>query len=176
MVGYCNGHNSLCYTVNPCCLSISYIVVCLHKSYTLNLSLRMSLSPLFAKPLQSCPTLFCPTDTRPPVSRVHGDPPVKKPGVGCRALLQGIFPTQGSNPCLLCLQHWQAGPLPLASLVAQLVKNLPAMRETQVRFLGWEDPLEKETATHSSLIPRRIPWTGEPGGLQSTGSQRVGHA
>ena len=63
----------------------------------------------------------------------------------------------------------------LASLVAQTVKCLPAMQETRVRFLGWEDPLEKEMATHSSILAWRIPWTEEPGGLQSTGSQRVGH-
>ena len=62
-----------------------------------------------------------------------------------------------------------------ASLVAQLVKNLHAMQETCVRFLGWEDPLEKEMATHSSILAWRIPWTGKPGRLQSTGSQRVGH-
>ena len=62
-----------------------------------------------------------------------------------------------------------------ASLVAQRIKRLPAMQETRVRSLGWEDPLEKEMATHSSILAWRIPWTGEPGGLQSTGSQRVGH-
>ena len=62
-----------------------------------------------------------------------------------------------------------------ASLVAQTVEHLPAVRETQVRSLGWEDPLEKEMATHSSILAWRIPWTEEPGGLQSTGSQRVGH-
>ena len=62
-----------------------------------------------------------------------------------------------------------------ASLMAQLVKNLPAMRETWVRSLGWEDPLEKEMATHSSILAWRIPWMEEPGGLQSTGPQRVGH-
>ena len=58
-----------------------------------------------------------------------------------------------------------------ACLIAQLVKSLPAMLETQVRFLGWEDPLEKEMATHCSILAWRIPWTEEPGGLQSTGSQ-----
>ena len=63
----------------------------------------------------------------------------------------------------------------LASLVAQRLKHLPPMQETQVRSLGWEDPLEKEKATHSSILAWRIPWTEEPGGLQSTGSQRVGH-
>ena len=57
-----------------------------------------------------------------------------------------------------------------ASLIAQLVKNPPAMQETWVRFLGQEDPLEKEMATHSSIIAWRNPWTEEPGGLQSTGS------
>ena len=61
------------------------------------------------------------------------------------------------------------------SLVAQTVKYLPAVWETQVRSLGWEDPLEKEMATQSSTLAWRIPWTEEPGGLQSIGSQRVRH-
>ena len=56
-----------------------------------------------------------------------------------------------------------------------MVKNLPAVQETQVRSLGWEDPLEKEMATHSSILACRIPWTEEPGGLQSMGLRRVGH-
>ena len=55
--------------------------------------------------------------------------------------------------------------------MAQTVKNLPAMRETWVRFLGWEDPLEKGMATHSSILAWRIPWTEEPGRLLSVGSQ-----
>ena len=63
----------------------------------------------------------------------------------------------------------------LTSLVAQRLKHLPPMRETWVWSLGQEDPLEKEMATHSSILAWRIPWTEEPGGLQSTGSQRVGH-
>ena len=62
-----------------------------------------------------------------------------------------------------------------ASLVAQLVKNLRAVQETQVRSLGWEDPLEKEMATHSSILAWKISWTEKPGGLQSMGLQRVGH-
>ena len=62
-----------------------------------------------------------------------------------------------------------------ASLVAQSLKCLPPMRETRVGSLGWEDSLEKEMATHSSILAWRIPWTEEPGRLQSTGSQRVGH-
>ena len=64
---------------------------------------------------------------------------------------------------------------PWVSLVAQRLKRLPAMQETWVRSLGWEDPLEEEMATHSSILAWRIPWTEEPGGLQSTGLQRVGH-
>jgi len=57
--------------------------------------------------------------------------------------------------------------------LAQLVKNLPAMQEILVRFLGWEDPLERGMATHSSILVWRIPWTEEPGRLQSMGSQGV---
>ena len=62
-----------------------------------------------------------------------------------------------------------------ASLVAHMVKNLLAMWETQVQSLGQEDPLEEEMATHSSILAWRIPWTKEPGRLQSMGSQRVGN-
>ena len=62
-----------------------------------------------------------------------------------------------------------------ASLVAQTVKNLSAMLESQVWSLGWEDPLEKEMATDSRILAWRIPWTKKPGKLQSTGSQRVRH-
>ena len=61
------------------------------------------------------------------------------------------------------------------SLVAQTVKNLPAMWETCIRSLGWKDPLGKGMATHSNILAWRIPWTEEPGGLQFMGSQRVGH-
>jgi len=61
------------------------------------------------------------------------------------------------------------------SLVAQMVKHLPTMRETGVRSLGWEDLLEKEMATHSSIHAWKIPWIEEPGGLQTMGSQRVRH-
>ena len=60
-------------------------------------------------------------------------------------------------------------------MVAQMVKNLPAIQETQVQSLGGEDPLEKEMATHSSILTWRILWTEEPGGLQSMSFQRVGH-
>ena len=61
-----------------------------------------------------------------------------------------------------------------ASLVTQMVKNPSVMWETWVQFLGWEDPLEEGMATHSSILAWRIPWTEEPSGLQSMGSQRVG--
>ena len=64
---------------------------------------------------------------------------------------------------------------PWSSLVAQTVKRLPTMRETLVQSLGQEDLLEKEMAIHSYILAWRIPWTEEPGGLQSMGSQSVGH-
>ena len=61
------------------------------------------------------------------------------------------------------------------SLVAQMVKRLSTMQETQVQSMGWEDPLEMEMATHSSTIAWKIPWMEEPDRLQSVGSQRAGH-
>ena len=66
-------------------------------------------------------------------------------------------------------------PLLVTSLVAQMVKCLPTMRDTWIRSLGWEDPLEKEMASHSRVLAWRIPATVEPGGLPSMGSHRVGH-
>ena len=62
-----------------------------------------------------------------------------------------------------------------ASLVAQTVKDLPAVQETWIQFLGWEDPLEKGMTTHSSILAWRTPWTEEPGRLQFRGSHRVRH-
>ena len=59
--------------------------------------------------------------------------------------------------------------------MGQPVKNLPAMRETGIQSLGWEGPLERGMVTHSSILAWRIPWTEEPSGLRSVGSQRVGH-
>ena len=92
----------------------------------------------------------------------------------------GIFQTQGSN---LQLSPELAGGFfttespekPRASLVAQRLKRLLAIQETWVRSLGWEDPLEKEMASHSNILAWRTPWMEEPGGLQSTGSQSVRH-
>ena len=63
----------------------------------------------------------------------------------------------------------------MASLVAQRVKNPPAMQQTRVQLLGWEDPLEEEMASHSSILAWKIPRTEETGRLKSTGSQRVGY-
>ena len=82
-----------------------------------------------------------------------------------------------TNPCFW---KWNGGrgwgwKCTLASLEAQMEKNLPAMQETRVLSLGQEDPLEKEMATHSSILAWRILWTEEPGSLQSMGSQRVRH-
>ena len=71
--------------------------------------------------------------------------------------------------------YWVADNSERASLVAQMVKNLLAMQEIWVRSLGREDPVNKEMATHSSILAWRIPWTEEPGGLQSMRSQRIGH-
>ena len=82
------------------------------------------------------------------------------------------FFTEAVKP--LCPLTFNTG----ASLIAQLVKNLPAMQETQemwVQSLGWEDPLEEEMATHSSILAWKIPWTEEPDGLQSMEFQRMGH-
>ena len=79
-----------------------------------------------------------------------------------------VFSSLGSIPGVELLG-------PLIALVAQRLKHLPAMRETRVQSLGWEDPLEKEMAPHSSTLAWKIPWTEEPGRLQSMGSQRVGH-
>ena len=75
-------------------------------------------------------------------------------------------------PCYKISLGWV---IPGASLVAQRIKRLPAMQETQVRSLGWEDPLEKEMATHSSVLAWRIPGTAKPGGLPSLGSHTVEH-
>ena len=79
---------------------------------------------------------------------------------------QKIGPEKSSLQCRIVINH-------VVSLVAQMVKNLPAMQETRVLVPVREDPLEKGKATHSSILAWRIPWTEEPGGLQSTGLQGV---
>jgi len=108
--------------------------------------------------------------------------------VDCHSLLQRNFPTQGSNSGLLycrqILYHLPGKTSPgkfffvygfSLIVVAQTVKNLPAMQENWVQSLGWEDPLEKGVATYSSILAWRILWTEEPGRLQSMGLQRVRH-
>ena len=84
------------------------------------------------------------------------------------------------HPGPFCLASWFTDPhftigLCRVSQVAQMINSLPAMQETWVGSLGWEDPLEKEMAPHSSVLARRVLWTEEAGGLWSLGSQRVGH-
>ena len=90
----------------------------------------------------------------------------------CNAGDPGSFPGSGRSPGEGIGDPFQYS---LASLVAQMVKNLPAMQKTWVLSLGWEDPLEEGTATHSSILAQRIPWTEEPDRLQSMGSQKVRH-
>ena len=90
-------------------------------------------------------------DCSPPGSSVRGDSPDKNTGVGYHALLQGIFPTQGSNLSLLHLLHWEAD------------------------FFTTSTTWEKAMAPHSNTLAWRIPWMEEPGGLQSMGSLGVGH-
>ena len=82
--------------------------------FELRLNLKEEQACIHAKLSHSCPTLCDPTDCSPPGSSVHGDFPGKNTAVGCHALLQGVFLTQGSNPYLLHLQRWQAASLPLA--------------------------------------------------------------
>ena len=71
--------------------------------------------------------------------------------------------------------HWATERQQMPVLVVQMVKKLPAIQGTRVWSLGWEDPLEEVTAAYSSVLVWRIPWTEEPGRLQTTGLQRVGH-
>ena len=97
----------------------------------------------------------------------------------CDYLFTDLFhwimdPLKGSNP-VSCSLNSQCLEFRWTSLVAQMVKNLPAMQETRVWSLDQEDPLEKGMATHSSILAWEIPWTEEPGRLQCMGSQTVGH-
>ena len=87
----------------------------------------------------------------------------------------GLLACRTVRNLICCLSNAVYFTSPWQPLVAQTVKNQPAMQETWVRSLGWEDPLEESMATHSSVLAWRIPWTEEPEGLQSIGSQRVEH-
>ena len=115
---------------------------------------------------QSCPTLSDPMDCSLPGSSIHGI-------FQARVLEWGAiaFSTCGTELFIYSFIH----SLNIEPLVAQMLQHLPSMRETWVLSLGWEDPLEKEMATHSSFLAWKIPWTEKPGGLQSMGWQRVGH-
>ena len=95
----------------------------------------------------------------------------------CGILGRGLRDSGKGSAGLDTLSPESGHPLPVngASLMAQPVKNLPAIKETQVKSLGREDPLEEGMATHYSALAWRIPGTEEPGRLQSTGSRRVGH-
>ena len=117
-------------------------------------------------------------------SIVHKIPLDKAPSVGFLPCSSSLLPSP--QPCSVgplpqmnqCLQFFILSSLlwrNSKSLMAQMIKNMPAIQETRVQSLGWEDPLEKRMGTHSSILAWRIPWTEEPGGLQSMGSQRVRH-
>ena len=98
----------------------------------------------------------------------------------CQAKVGRLAETVSWCPCALSLAHCpgQCGPelsMHMPWVVAQMVRILPAMWETRVQSLGWEDTLEKRMANHSIILAWRIPWKEEPGGLQSIGSQRVRH-
>ena len=75
---------------------------------------------------------------------------------------------------MLCKNNSISNENSQQTMVSQMVENLPAIHETQIPFLDWEDPLEKGMTIHSSILTQRIPWTEEPGGLQHMGSQRAG--
>ena len=106
---------------------------------------------------QSWPALCDRTACSPPGSSVHG--------IFQARILEWVAIS-------FSIDFFPGGFFPGSSLVAQRLKHLPAMQETWLQSLGWENPLEKEMATHSSILAWRIPWTEEPGGLQSTGLQR----
>ena len=110
---------------------------------------------------------------------LHGMRDLPRPGVEPVSLHWQVGSFQMSHQrsprCKLLYKKWINKVLLEASLVAQRLKCLPAMRETRVRSLGREDPPGKEMATHSRILAWRIPWVAESGGLQSPGSQRVGH-
>ena len=122
--------------------------------------------------------------------RKHQRPLVNPPSMSFKALRTDGYPLLRNTPPKRDARDFPGGPVAetspsnadgvglipgQASLIAQLVKDLPAMQENRVQSLGREDPLEKEMATHSSVLALRIPWTEEPGGLQSMGLQRVQH-
>ena len=137
--------------------------------------------------IQSCPTLIDPMDCSVPGSSVHGIFQARVLEWGAiafsrRSSLGADIPKSGTSRACSChgqilvFQFLNSSQLvPFSVCVAQTVKRLSTMRETRVRSLGREDPLEKEMAIHSSTIAWKIPWTEETGRLQSMGSQRIRH-
>ena len=118
---------------------------------------------------QLCLTLCDPVDCSPPGSPVHRIFQARIPERGAMPSSRGSSRCRDQT-CVSCIagRFFSTG----ASLVAQKVKHLPAVQETRVWSLGWEDPLEKEMATRSSTFAWKIPWTEEPGRLQSMGSAK----
>ena len=167
-------------------LSIKAKCVCMCMCVCVHVCVYMCVCACVCMCTQSCPTLCNPNcNCQAPLSMEFsrreywsglpfpGDLP--DPGMEpvSSALASGFFATAvGTHNWYTAfsgvISSWGA------SLIAQLVKNLPTMQETYVQFPGWEDPLEKEMATHSSILAWRIPRTEEPGRLQPIGSQRVG--
>ena len=117
---------------------------------------------------QSCPTLCGPMDCSLPGSSVHGILQARILEWIAISFSRGFSQPRDQTQVSYISRQ-------VLSLVAQTVKRLSTMQETRVRSLGWEDPLEKEMAIHSSILAWKIPWTEEPGRLQSMGSQRVEH-
>ena len=95
--------------------------------------------------------------------------------IGCLSNLEHLPLSTLQSPLTAASSLFSAVSSLWAFLVAQMVKRLPTMRETLVQSLGQKDPLKKEMTTHSSILAWKIPWTEEPGRLQSLGSQRIGH-
>ena len=123
---------------------------------------------------QWCPTLSDPMDCSPPGSSAHGIFQARVLEWGAIAFSLQVFANVSPSAWNAILSFVPSG----ASPKAQQVKNLPAVQgtqEMQVWSLGLEDPLEEEMALHSSILACEVPWTAEPGGLQSLGLQRVGH-
>ena len=161
-------YGCLCSTVGLCCISILHIIVCICWPQTFSPSLPSTLATttLFS----TCVSLFlfhryvhlcCMLDTTYVIAYSI-----------CLSL--GMIISRSICVAPSGISSFLIAEL-VASLVAQRLKRLPPMRETRVQSLGWEDPLEKEMATHSSILAWRIPWTEKPSRLQSTGSHRAGH-
>ena len=141
----------------------------------------------FSSVAQSCPTLWDPMDCSPPGSSIHEIFQARILEWVAISFSRGSFQSRDwtgvsciAGKCFYHLSH-QGSPIYcyrqwfIYMWFYCAVKNLPAVQETQIQFLGWEDPLEKEMATHSSILAWKISWTEEPDGVQSMGSQRVRH-